>query len=109
MTDYDWGLVRSKPGFAGISWIHRPVPFVTPEARENKVEGDVILRATFMADGTIADIQLVNGVDFMTESAIESLRHSKFRPATVNGIPINAHNVIVRVRVSFKEVVGARP
>jgi len=109
MTDYDWGQVRSRPGFVGISWIHRPVPFVTPEARANKVEGDVILRATFMADGTIEDIQVVNGVDYMTESALESLKHSKFHPATVNGVPINAHNVIVRVRVSYKEVVGARP
>jgi len=109
MTDYDWALVRSKPGFVPISWIHRPVPFVTAEARQNKVEGDVILRATFMADGTITDIQVVNNVDFMTESALESLQHSKFRPATVNGVPINAHNVIVRVRVSYKEVLSTRP
>jgi TonB family protein len=109
MTDYDWALVRSKPGFVPISWIHRPTPFVTPEARENKVEGDVILRATFMADGSITDIQVVNGVDFMTESALDSLKHSTFHPATVNGIPINAHNVIVRVRVSYREVARARP
>ena len=108
MADYDWALIRSKPGFVPISWIHRPVPFVTPEARENKVEGDVILRATFTADGAITDIEVVNGVDFMTESAIESLKHSTFRPATVNGLPITAHNVPVRVRVTYKEAARAR-
>jgi hypothetical protein len=59
------------------------------------------MRATFNADGTISDVELVMPVEFMTESAIESLRRSTFRPATVNGVPITVRKVPIKVFVHY--------
>jgi protein TonB len=103
MTDYDWALVKSKPGFVSFSFIHRPVPIVTPEARGNLTEGGyVLMRATFNSNGTITDIEVVSGIDYMVESAIESLKHSTFHPATLNGIPITVRDALIKVPISVR-------
>ena len=84
-----------------FSWIRRATAIVTPEAQEHKAAGRVLLKATFNADGTVSDIEIINPVDFMTESAIESLRRSKFRPASINGVPITVRRVPVYIDVHY--------
>ncbi|HYP29334.1 MAG TPA: energy transducer TonB [Blastocatellia bacterium] len=97
----DFNRLKTFPASSGVVWIHRPRPIVTPEAQQNKVIGTVMLRATFRSDGTISDIEVVSRVDFMTESAVESLMKSKFRPATINGVPITLRRVPVRIDVHY--------
>jgi hypothetical protein len=65
------------------------------------VIGIVLLRATFHADGTFSDIEVVMPVEYMTESAIDALRRSKFRPATVNGQPITVRKVPIKIFVHY--------
>jgi protein TonB len=96
----DWTRLKNIPGSTDIVFIRRPTPVVTPEAEANKVSGVVLLRATFHADGRITDIEVISPVPYMTESAIESLARSTFRPATRNGVPVTVRKVLVRVRVS---------
>lgn len=91
-----------KPsGFSPFTWTYRPTPIVTPEAQANKVSGTVLLRATFNSSGVITDIEIVNPVPFMTDSAVEALRRSRFRPATVNGKPVTLVRVPVRINVHY--------
>jgi TonB family protein len=90
-----------ESGFSQFRWIYRPTPIVTPEAQENRVAGTVLLRATFHADGRITDIEIVNPVPFMTDSAIDSLTKSRFKPATLNGQPITVTRVPVRIEVHY--------
>jgi hypothetical protein len=87
------------PDRTPIVWLHRPTPVTTPEAQANKVKGEVWLRATFGEDGKISDIEVIREVPFMTESAIEALRRSRFRPATIKGRPVTLVNVPVRINV----------
>jgi TonB family protein len=96
----DWRLVNNKPGFHRFEWIYRQRPIITPEAAAEGSDGDVLLRATFHADGTISDIEVVNPVAHMTESAIEALRHCRFRPATFNGEPVTLTHVLVIINVT---------
>ena len=91
-----------KPtGFSPFTWTYRPTPIVTPEAQANKVSGTVLLRATFNSSGVITDIEIVNPVPYMTDSAVEALRRSRFRPATVNGKPVTLVRVPVRINVHY--------
>lgn len=92
--------LKDFPGNAGITWIRRPHPIITPEAQANKVRGEVWLKATFNADGTITDIEVLHDVPYMTESAKEALTHSRFRPATINGQPVTLIGVPVRINVT---------
>jgi hypothetical protein len=97
----DFNRLNTFPARTGVVWIHRPRPIITPEAQQNKTIGTVMLKATFRSDGTISDIEVVSPVDFMTESAIDSLKRSKFRPATINGVAVTLRRVPVRIDVHY--------
>jgi TonB family protein len=99
----DWSRLKDYPGSTSIAWLRRPTPVTTPEAQANKVRGEVLLRATFKTDGTITDIVVVKPVPYMTESAIDALERSKFRPATIQGVPVTLRNVLVRINVTIGE------
>jgi len=91
-----------KPeGFIPFRWLYRPTPVTTPEAQENKVIGYVVLRATFNANGTVSDIEILQPVEYMTESAIDSLKRSRFKPATINGKPVTLRKVPIKVLVHY--------
>jgi TonB family protein len=96
-----WNVPKKPAGYVPFSWIYRARAVVTPEAQANKVVGTVLLRATLNADGTITDIEIINPVPYMTESAVESLRRCRFRPASVNGVPITLTRVPIRIDVHY--------
>lgn len=63
--------------------IHKVEPAYTKEARDARLQGDVLLSATVGADGIPSDIQVLHklgkGLD---QKAIECLRQWRFSPAT---------------------------
>jgi len=69
----------------------------TEEARQNKVQGVVVLSAIFNADGRITGIRVVRQLpDGLTEKAIEAAQKIRFKPATKNGEPIS-----VRMQIEY--------
>jgi hypothetical protein len=88
-------------GFIPFRWLYRPTPVTTPEAQADKVIGVVYMKATFNANGTISDIEVIMPVEHMTESAVQSLQKSRFKPATVNGKPITLRRVPISVAVHY--------
>ncbi len=98
----DWNQLNQIPGNTKIDFIRKVRAITTPEAQANKVSGVVILRATVNADGTVTDIDVVSPVPYMTEAAIESIRNSTIRPATIKGVPVTVRNVIFRVKVGLE-------
>jgi TonB family protein len=62
----------------------------TREARDNKVEGTVVLSVVFGTDAQIRDIEVVQGLPFgLTENAIEAAKRIRFEPAQKNGQQVN--------------------
>ena len=69
--------------------ISKPRVAYTETARTNKVEGTVIVRVTFLANGTIGEVTPVRGLaDGLTQQAIDAAKLIKFEPATRNGKPV---------------------
>jgi TonB family protein len=68
----------------------KPKPKYTRDARKNKIEGTVILRCVFAANGKVTNIQVVSGLpDGLTEKAIKAAQEIKFKPATRDGKPVS--------------------
>ena len=66
----------------------RPNVSYTEEARKEQVQGEVVLRVTFKADGTIGPIVVIKELPFgLTGQAIEAAKKIEFKPATRNGVP----------------------
>jgi protein TonB len=61
----------------------------TDLAREARLEGTVKLQATVLQDGTLNDIQVVQGLGMgLDEAAVAAVRQWRFRPAMRNGEPV---------------------
>lgn len=67
-------------------FIDKPKPSYTDAARQNNVQGRVLLRAVLLANGSISNISTVSGLSHgLTEQAIAAARRIKFVPATKDG------------------------
>ena len=62
----------------------------TEDARQNKVQGTVVLNVVFTSDGRITQVRVIRGLpDGLTEKAIEAAQRIRFQPATKNGGPVS--------------------
>jgi TonB family protein len=91
-----------SPGhFTPPASTYRPAPPYTPQARRHKIQGSVTLRVAIDAQGNVTDVQEVSNPlgDELDEKAIDTVKTWKFKPATLDGVPIL---VRVTVEVSFR-------
>lgn len=66
--------------------LSKPISHYTKEATDNCVQGMVIVKATFFANGRIGNIRVVKGLPFgLSNQAIEAAKLIKFVPAKRNG------------------------
>jgi TonB family protein len=72
---------------AGMKIIAKPRAIYTNEARKNQRAGTVVLRVTFMANGSIGNVTVISGLpDGLTENAIAAAKNIQFEPAKRNGV-----------------------
>ncbi len=70
-----------------LSITSKPRPGYTDAARQANVQGTVILRVTFLANGQIGSIAPVKGLpNGLTEQAIAAARRISFEPKKVDGV-----------------------
>jgi TonB family protein len=75
-------------------------PEYSAEARAAKYEGTVLLRTEIAADGSVRDIKVVRPLGLgLDEKAVEAVTKWKFKPGTVDGLPVA---VIASIEVAFK-------
>ncbi len=69
--------------------LYREKARYTEDARAEKVQGAVILLATFTADGRITNVRVLKGLpNGLTQEAIKAAQRIRFNPAVRNGTPI---------------------
>jgi protein TonB len=72
--------------------LDKPKPAYTAEARNQKIEGTVLLDVIFAATGEVRVLGVVHGLGHgLDESAIDAARHIRFTPATQAGSPVDQH------------------
>ncbi len=70
--------------------LHKERAKYTEEARQNKIQGTVVLSLIFGADGRIYDVRVVRSLPSgLTEAAIDASQKIRFNPAVRNGRPVN--------------------
>jgi TonB family protein len=82
--------------------VSKPLPEYTSEAKQLKVQGDVILRVTFTANGQVVVQGIVQGLGHgLDEEARRVAQQIRFRPATRNGQPVDkTTNVIITFQLA---------
>jgi TonB family protein len=80
--------------------VSKPSPQYTSEARQLKIEGNVILRVTFTAGGQVVVQSLVHGLGHgLDEEARRVAQQIRFHPATRNG---QAVDMTTNITITFQ-------
>jgi TonB family protein len=81
----------AAPQFTSIEVLSKPAVQYTSEARELKIQGDVVLRVTFTAAGQVVVQGVTRGLGHgLDEEARRVAQQIRFRPATKNGQPVDS-------------------
>jgi TonB family protein len=73
---------------APLRIVSKPKATFTNEARQANFTGTVMLRVTFLANGSIGGVSAIKGAPYgLTEQAIAAAHNIRFEPAKVNGVP----------------------
>jgi TonB family protein len=83
-------MMHAVPASTNLEVLSKPPVRYTPEAREMKVQGDVVLRVTFLASGRVVVDGVVHSLGHgLDEEARRVAQEIRFRPATRNGQPVD--------------------
>ncbi|MGD0902607.1 MAG: TonB family protein [Terracidiphilus sp.] len=83
-------LVPAPVTATDLEIVSKPTPDYTSEARQLKVQGDVVLRVTFTSSGRVVVQGIVHGLGHgLDEEARRVAERIHFRPATRNGQPVD--------------------
>lgn len=85
----------AAPVFTNLEVISKPPVQYTAEAKQFKVQGDVILRVTFLSTGQVVVQNVVHGLGHgLDEEARRVAQQIRFRPATRNGQAVDMTTTI---------------
>jgi TonB family protein len=84
-----------EPVSTNLEVLSKPPVQYTAEARQLRVQGDVVLRVTFLASGQVVVQGVVHGLGHgLDEEARRVAQQIRFRPATRDGRPVDVTTTI---------------
>jgi TonB family protein len=85
----------SGPATTGVEITYKPNPVYTNEARDLKLEGEVLLEVQFLANGQLHVNRVVRGLGHgLDEAAITAANKMRFKPALRSGQAVDSTAVV---------------
>ena len=88
------GIVELSPAAAEDSLVHRVEPQYPDEARQQQIQGPVVLSVRIAPDGAVQELQVVSGAPQLAGAAAAAVRQWRFAPHLVNGRPVEMQTEI---------------
>jgi len=93
-------VATSEPQTTSVEVISKPPVQYPSEARQLRIEGNVVLSVTFSASGQVLVHGVLRGLGHgLDQEAVRVAEQIRFRPATVNGRPVD---VTTHVTIAFQ-------
>jgi TonB family protein len=87
--------LESGPATTPVEILFKPQPDYTQEARNLRLEGEVLIEVMFGANGRLEVIRVVRGLGHgLDESGIQAANRIRFKPAMRNGSPVDSTAVV---------------
>jgi TonB family protein len=78
-----------------VEIVSKPTPSYTEEARQMRLEGEVLLRVQFLTTGEVRILKVVQGLGHgLDEQAMHAAERIKFKPAEHEGQPIDSEATV---------------
>jgi TonB family protein len=92
--------VAAEPSSTSLEIVSKPPVQYTSEARQMRIQGDVVLRVTFTAAGQVIVQDVLRGLGHgLDQEARRVAEQIRFRPATRNGRPTD---LMTTITISFQ-------
>ncbi|MBI4850269.1 MAG: energy transducer TonB [Acidobacteria bacterium] len=75
---------RSESVIRGIA-VNKVPPVYPAEAKEQKIEGDVVIEITINEEGKVSSAKTISGHELLSKSAEEAAKNWTFNPTSING------------------------
>ncbi len=86
--------VRVSAGVSQGLLLHSVAPAYPPAARQNHVQGRVILKAVIGTDGAVHDLDVISGDTDLATAAVAAVKQWRYRPYKLNGNPVEIETQI---------------
>lgn len=87
--------LRVSSGITEGMLVQRTEPVYPSLAQRAHIQGTVKLQAIISRQGTIENLQLVEGHPMLVQAAIEAVKHWKYRPYILNGEPLEVETIVI--------------
>jgi len=92
--------LRVSQGVLEGSILHKVDPQYPQEAKDNRVQGDVVLRILIDEQGNVIEAKPMSGPPSLTDAAVDAMMQWKFKPYLLNGEPVQVESVFtIRFRL----------
>jgi TonB family protein len=96
------GTSRQSPQLAAATLIKKVNPEYPPEARKERVEGEVVLRLILDKNGDVIGVETISGHPLLIPAATAAVKQWKYAPYMFDGQPVGIRT-IVRVNFSLSD------
>jgi TonB family protein len=92
-------MVELSPADARDSLLHRVEPEYPEEAREQQIQGPVVLDVRIAPNGTVEDVQVISGAPQLAQASTDAVKQWRFKPRSVNARQVEMQT---RITLNFR-------
>ena len=74
--------------------VNRVQPVYPPLARQTRISGTVRLHAIIGKDGSVQQLEVIQGHPLLVQAALDAVRQWRYRPTLLNGEPVEVDTTI---------------
>jgi protein TonB len=86
--------IRQGGNVTAAMLVNRVQPVYPPLARQTRISGTVRLHAIIGKDGSVQQLEVIQGHPLLVQSALDAVRQWRYRPTLLNGEPVEVDTTI---------------
>ena|SRR5258708_40200839 len=92
-------IYELSPEAAEGSLLHRVEPDYPEQARQQEIQGPVVLEVHTAPDGSVQKVDVLSGQHLLADAAISAVKQWQFKPRMVKGQPVQMQT---KVTLNFR-------
>jgi TonB family protein len=94
--------VRIGGNVLATNLVQQVRPVYPQEAKDNRIQGVVVLEVNIAKNGTVSDARVISGHALLIPPALDALRQWVYKPVLLNGEPVEAVSTVT-INFSFQQ------
>ena len=92
-------VMKISPAAVAGNLLHRVEPEYPEAARQQRIQGAVVVDVHIGRDGAVQDVQTISGPPLLAQASLDAVKQWRFKPRSVNGRPTEMQT---RITLNFK-------